>query len=495
MPSFLHPTLFWMFGLPTLGVVAIPVLIHLINMMRHRRVEWAAMEFLLQSQKKNRTWIMLKQLLLLLLRMLAMAAVVLLVAQPLLRNQWGNWLGGTRVHHIVLLDDSLSMSDRWNNTSAFAEATKVIQRIGAGAARQSHPQEFTLLRFSQVGRFQRATEPDLLKQPVTADFADTLEQRLSKLNVTQLSVGPLPALQAVAHLLGDSDGQQRIVYLVSDFRARQWNAPADLRRELRKLNAGGAEIHLINCVNRTRPNLAITSLVPSEGIRAAGIPWFMEVAVANFGSEPARDVTVILGEDGHGRAAVTLPEIPPGRIAKERFLVHFPAAGPHKITARLESDAVEDDNYRYCVADVPADVPVAVIDGDPQARDADYLSIALAPGGSVRTGVRPTLESLPRLSLKPLAEYAAVNLADIERLDPLAVESLEKYVTAGGGLAFFLGERCDVKFFNDVLYRGGKGLFPLPLSHVAELPVDRLEPAPDIQVEPHFIFRVFGARA
>src|SRR3990172_1244572 len=115
MPSFLHPSLFWTLGLPTLGVVAIPVLIHLINMMRHRRVEWAAMEFLLLSQKKHRTWVILKQLLLLLLRMLAVAAVVMMVAQPRLRSQL-SILGGTRTHHIVLLDDSFSMSDRWADT-------------------------------------------------------------------------------------------------------------------------------------------------------------------------------------------------------------------------------------------------------------------------------------------------------------------------------------------------------------------------------------------
>ena len=37
--------------------------------MRHRRVQWAAMEFLLKSYKKHRKWVWLKQLLLLLLRM------------------------------------------------------------------------------------------------------------------------------------------------------------------------------------------------------------------------------------------------------------------------------------------------------------------------------------------------------------------------------------------------------------------------------------------
>ena len=83
--SFLHPTLLW--GLLLAGV---PVLIHLINMMRHRRVEWAAMEFLLVSQKKNRTWILFKQLLLLLLRMAVVAVLVLAVAQPLFPQQVGH---------------------------------------------------------------------------------------------------------------------------------------------------------------------------------------------------------------------------------------------------------------------------------------------------------------------------------------------------------------------------------------------------------------------
>jgi hypothetical protein len=37
-------------------------------------------------------------------------------------------------------------------------------------------------------------------------------------------------------------------------------------------------------------------------------------------------------------------------------------------------------------------------------------------------------------------------------------------------------------------------MFPLPLKGPAELMVDRLEVAPDVQTEPHFIFRVFADR-
>jgi hypothetical protein len=488
MSSFVHPALLW-----ALGAMALPVLIHLINMMRHRRVEWAAMEFLLVSQKKHRTWIIFKQLLLLLLRIAALVAVVLMVAQPRLQSRAGI-LGGTRTHHIILLDDSFSMSDRWSNTDAFSEAKKVVERIGADAVRRNAIQSLTLLRFSRVERPQRPTEPDLLKESVTSKLADKLGGLLAKITVSDAAAGPGPAMRAVAQLLGDDEEEHRVVYLISDFRARQWNDPTDLRKELEKLAAAGAELHLIDCVDRARPNLAIVSLAPADGLRAAGVPWLMDVVVQNFGAAPVRDVSVALAEGGHGRPAVTLAEIPAGKTASERFLVNCRRAGLLEITARLNADAVAADNYRYAAVDLPADVPVLLIDDDPRARNARALQLALAPGEPARTGIRPRIETRRWLIDKPLAEYRAVHLANVERLEASAVTALEQYAAAGGGVAFFVGDQCDPKFYNEVLYRGGKGLFPAPLGHAAELVVDRLDPAPDLQADPHDILRVFSGK-
>ena len=36
------------------ALVSAPIIIHLINRMRFKRIRWAAMEFLLKSQKRNR---------------------------------------------------------------------------------------------------------------------------------------------------------------------------------------------------------------------------------------------------------------------------------------------------------------------------------------------------------------------------------------------------------------------------------------------------------
>src|SRR2546423_8928059 len=63
------------------ALVSTPIIIHLINRMRFRRVKWAAMEFLLKAQKRTRRKMILEQLLLLLLRCLLVFLVGLLVAR------------------------------------------------------------------------------------------------------------------------------------------------------------------------------------------------------------------------------------------------------------------------------------------------------------------------------------------------------------------------------------------------------------------------------
>jgi hypothetical protein len=118
MPSFDFPPLLW-WGLP---LVAAPIIIHLINLLRHRRVQWAAMELLLASQRKYRTRVLLKQILLLALRVAAILGLVLALAQPRWKHAIGQMLGAGRTMHLVLLDDSYSMTDR-SSGSGLGETT------------------------------------------------------------------------------------------------------------------------------------------------------------------------------------------------------------------------------------------------------------------------------------------------------------------------------------------------------------------------------------
>src|SRR4051795_13615795 len=144
--SVLYPLILTI-GLPLVGV---PIMIHLINLRRQQRIKWAAMQFLVESQRRNRRWIFLKQLLLLLARMGVVALLVLMLAHLVLRNEWLSLLGRGTTHHLVLLDDSYSMSDRWGDTNALAEGKRAVGAIVDQAAQQSDTQLVTLLRFSEA---------------------------------------------------------------------------------------------------------------------------------------------------------------------------------------------------------------------------------------------------------------------------------------------------------------------------------------------------------
>src|SRR6202795_4393472 len=63
------------------ALISSPIVIHLINRMRFKRIRWAAMEFLLKSQKRSRRKLIIEQLILLLLRILLIVLVALLLAR------------------------------------------------------------------------------------------------------------------------------------------------------------------------------------------------------------------------------------------------------------------------------------------------------------------------------------------------------------------------------------------------------------------------------
>ena len=155
--SFLFPTLLTI-GLP---LVAVPMLIHLINLRRQQRIRWAAMQFLLESQRQNKRWILLQAI--------AAAgdadggdrAAGADAGPPGRAQRMAPAAGPGTTHHLVLVDDSYSMSDRWENTSALGEAKRAVQAIVDQAHRQSDSQLITLLRFSEAARLSAGAQPEV----------------------------------------------------------------------------------------------------------------------------------------------------------------------------------------------------------------------------------------------------------------------------------------------------------------------------------------------
>src|SRR6266542_5311692 len=133
------------------ALISAPILIHLINRLRFKRIRWAAMEFLLKSQKRNRRRLIIEQIILLMLRCLMMVLAGLLLARfigfrPPSETATGE-IEKPGTLHVALIDDTLSMTDRTpagkdTEPDAFSVARKRIKELAertAGADTLQHP--------------------------------------------------------------------------------------------------------------------------------------------------------------------------------------------------------------------------------------------------------------------------------------------------------------------------------------------------------------------
>ncbi|HEY2253562.1 MAG TPA: BatA domain-containing protein, partial [Planctomycetaceae bacterium] len=291
---FVHPE----FVIPGAMLVAAPIIIHFINRLRFRRVKWAAMEFLLASQQRNRRRLLLEQLLLLLLRILAVAALVMLVARPLVDPEKFSLFQGQKTHHLVLLDDSGSMRDRAGETSAFDEALDVIRKIAAEGERKPDTQTLTLLLVSNPA------QPVYTQENLNKDFVGRLETGLKGLRCSHRALDLAAGAEGARKLLADMAGAVRNFHLISDFRKRDWDDNTALAATLREMDLDKVTVNLVKTVSDSHPNLGITNLTGAVDVAAVNVPLRLAVSVRNYGEEVASEVRLTVLVDGQARPSI-----------------------------------------------------------------------------------------------------------------------------------------------------------------------------------------------
>ena len=186
-----------------LGLIALPILIHLLSRRQYRRIEWGATRFLLEAEKENRRRVRFEQWLLVALRCLAMALLALLVARPFVQpGLVASLLGGRgQVQRVIVIDDSASLAFRRGTSHDFALLREAGQRLlgwlHGGAAGD----------LVSVYLTSKPSEPLVAGQRLSAATLEDLRARLGALGPTSLPARPRRVLEAVAEdLLATGQG-------------------------------------------------------------------------------------------------------------------------------------------------------------------------------------------------------------------------------------------------------------------------------------------------
>lgn len=472
----------------------LPILIHLINRLRHKPVPWAAMEFLLASHRKNRNRIRLKQLFLLLARIACLILILMTIGQIGCRNDgMSRFLGGKVTHHYILVDDSLSMGDTTQGRTALQRAGEAIGVIASRIAGRDN-QRVTILRFSQAAGTREVeagdeaqmpsvdTRTDLNSAVVDRDIERVAAELASGLQATWLAVRPDNAIELTRELIQSRADENPVVYVLSDFRSDDWDSSDELEQIFAELESTDVAVELVRCAETVNANLAITSLKPDGSVRVAGVPLMYEVQIANLGSETAHKVQVNVQSATYPHrttdlgtidsitpavnelSTILIDRIAGGETAVRRFPVFFPSPGQHAVRACLQTDALPGDNASWVVTQFEASEKVLVIDG-PSSNDGRFISLALSPGGMTGLQVELAAKSALRdLDAGQLEQYETIFLLDVDRLEQTAIENLKNYVQEGGGLVFFAGPDTNLKHYSSELSVRQGGVFPIPLE-------------------------------
>lgn len=492
---FLNPVTMAVGGLLMLA----PIIIHLINRMRFKKIRWAAIEFLLKAQKKKQRQVLLEQLLLLLLRILLVLLFGLLLARFVgCNNLTGN--ESQQTLHLFLLDDTVSMGDAWREEgetkNTFDVAKDIIsEKIAKFASDAPSPQLATVLRLSDLDNPRNF---DRLNDVTRSE----MRSWLGPLNASPLRVELATGLKkALEQLDSIKKGTEVVLHVISDFRTVDWSKATEgqLGELFSQLRTAGVKLILADVAHPDQgdqknplyhDNLAIVDLRPETRIAAQQQQVEFTVEVANYSNAERKNVRVAVKLNGRERAegSVNIPNLPPKEITKVRFQLAPDRVGSDEqpldrfnlVSAQLETEVagLSLDNIRYTVIEVRKQVPILLIEGKtseiitegkrsrPKSKDAETYFLYKLFTETVR-GFDVEVRTAADLEKLNLHEYLSIWICDVNRFTDNAIKNLEEYVRAGGGVAIFLGPEIktpDAVFYNEKLYKKGEGIFPAPLE-------------------------------
>lgn len=427
--------------------LAVPVVIHLIFKRKPKPLLFPAFRFLRERRKTNQRKLQLRHLLLLALRLLLLAALVAALARPLLTGGPSELAGNPDLGMVLIFDSSVSMNYVQDGVARLDLAkdlgTRLIDNLPLGsqvAVLDSGEQGGQFLSPRDARRLVQARRILPRNRPVTA----TVEEAWRLL---EKSAPKLPLL----------------VCVFSDRTAASWDPEA--ASMLTKLPALEEKLQrklevLYFDLGSTEPrNVGIAGLAlragagaatPLEEVRLGApsrVPVQLQAVLEVTGPATKNELQLFLDGKLVDQQAVELAA-EPGQQSK-RTVTFKPMTFPHSVQSgevRLRSrDALEDDNQRSYTLTVSRRKVLIIADNPNDALDWKIALEALEDKLPVEcTVVRPA--EVPA-ALVP-EQYQATCLFAVQRPTAGLWDTLNRYVTAGGGLVLLPGVDADPAAWN-----------------------------------------------
>lgn len=431
--TFLNP-------LVLLGLVAagIPVLIHLLQLKKLRRVDFSSVRFLKEIQHASARRVKLRDYLLLILRTLAIAALVLAFSRPAVKGFLGS---NSKTSSVIIVDNSPSTTAR----NEYGEIASQIRKVSANLLENLHSgDDAGVILTSAAG-----DTGDL----VSSLDPKTLSSRITRSEPSNVSRSYAAAIYEALGKLGSSGYVNREIYLIGDMQKSEFtnaaasNVPYDTR------------IFFVKTEESPNDNLSVSRVKLINPVVEINSPSQVEATINNNDGSDKSGVVAGLYIDGK-KVAQSVTNIAAGASEAVRLAFSVGSSGFHQGMVQIEDNSIQTDNRYYFSFYAIEKLNVMIISS---MRGSDYVLRAAQAVTDTSTVIGTRVVTPERF---PYSNLSGVDVVVAESYPAGPGSSgvsqafdarLTRFVNGGGGVILFGPQEDQVGSFVPLITEMGIG--------------------------------------
>lgn len=396
----------------------IPLIIHLFNFKRFKKVYFANLSFLKEVQQQSKRHSQLLHLVIMFLRMIFIAMLVLAFAGPYLTTKEEDKNKSDEAYINIFLDNSFSMQARASEGSIFDEGRNVARQIALAHKQTDH---FRLLTNEKVS-FAR----NFVNREVFIEQLDKIQIDKSSLSFSQIT-----------KRLNDNGSdilQNQDVYIISDFQKKQ--ADIDAIKADSNVN-----LYLIPLEAAIQGNIFVDSVWIENPVLQPNKNIVVDFEIENNSNQSVEDISLVL-KIGNRQKAVTSISIDAFGKSKSSFNFRTDTAGFYGARIIVEDYPIVYDDIFYFSFTVEKEIPILCILGDKSNLDLKtYLN-----SDSI---FQATFTEENQINYNKFQQYSSIILNGINNYSTGLNIELLKYVNAGGNLVIIPNASNSIEELNE----------------------------------------------
>ena len=410
--QFYYPAFLW-----ALTALAIPVVIHLFNFRRYKTVYFSNVKFLREVKEETASRSKLKHLLVLASRLLALAFLVFAFAQPFIPKKNSNLSTG-RKYVGIYIDNSFSMDAVSGGRSLFDKAKLTAKEI---AKNYSADDQFQLLSNDFEGKHQR-----LVGKEEFVTMIEDLEISPAIRNLSEITKRQKDALSR-------ENSRNQIAYLLTDFQKNMGDLSID----------SNVSYNLIPLAADAQTNVYIDTVWFNEPVQLLNQQAQLIVKISNSGEKAIENNRIVLKLNGQTKVMADF-SIEAGSFIYDTM--GFVLSQPHWNKAELQIQdypITYDDNY-FITFNVIEKINVRAIS---ESRPNQFLNALFKD----QPEFDYTASLISNFGTDSLKGNQLVVLDNLKSIPSSLAATINAFVSDGGAVAVFPGDKCDVESYNRFL--------------------------------------------